>query len=46
MRGANYALDRSTWSTYRNFDNTYSHMYREMDGASLAAQLEEPVWMD
>ena len=45
-RGATYALDRSTWSTHCNFDNMYSHIYREMEDECLATRLEEPVWMD
>ena len=45
-RGAKYALNRSIWSTYRNFNNMYSHIYNEMEEAGVAKRKETPVWMD
>ena len=45
-RGAKYALNRAEWSTYRNFDDMYKHIYDEMELSGVAKRMDEPVWMD
>ena len=45
-RGQKYELDRSSWTTYTNFNDMYKHNYREMANAGVAKVLDSPVWMD
>jgi len=45
-RGAEYALDRSIWLTYRIFDNMYLHVYDALEDVGVAARPEEPVGMN
>jgi len=45
-RGVKYVLDRSVWSTYRNFDDIYSHIYDEVEDAEVATRLDESVWVN
>ena len=41
-RGHKYELDRSSWTTYANFDDMYKHNYREMVDAGVATLLNSP----
>ena len=42
-RGTKHALNRSTWSNYRNLDHMYLHSYREIEDIDWAIRLEEPA---
>ena len=35
-RGTKKALDRSIWSTYRNFNDMYSHIYDKIESIGVA----------
>ena len=45
-KGQKFELDRSSWSTYTNFNHMYSKIVEEMEDAGVAKRLPEPVWMD
>ena len=45
-KGQKYKLDRSSWSTYRNFNQIYSRIGEEKIEAKFAEEHAVPVWMD
>ena len=45
-KGQKFELDRSSWSTYTNFNHMYSKIVEEMEDSGVAERLPEPVWMD
>ena len=45
-RGNKYSLDRSKWSTYRNFLDLYNRTIKEMEIAGVVRRHEEPALMD
>ena len=44
--GQTFELDRSSWSTYSNFNYMYSKIVKDMEDAGVAEHLPESVWMD
>ena len=45
-KGQKFELDRSSWSTYTNFNHMYSKIVEEMEVAGIAECLPELVWTD
>ena len=45
-RGQKFELDRSSWTTYQNFDQMYTEIAKEMIEAGVSEEFPEPVWMD
>ena len=45
-KGKKIKLDRSSWSTYHNFDQMYECVRDEMVAAGIAVELEALDWMD
>ena len=41
-----FALDRTQWTTYMNFDDMYRHVEEVMIESNIAERLPEPLWMD
>ena len=41
-----FSLDRSSWTTYMNFDDMYRHVEEVMIKSKIARRLETSVWMD
>ena len=44
--GQKYKLDHSSWTTYTNFSDMYTHNYDAMEEAGVAEFLASPEWMD
>ena len=45
--GKKYAVDRSYWSSYLNFNDMYSHIEDVLVyDSKIATKFDEPVWMD
>ena len=45
-KGKRFELNRSNWSTYRNFNQMYDQVYEHMVDAGLAVKLLSPKWMN
>ena len=45
-KGQKFELDRSSWTTYHNFDQMYVEVAKEMIEAGVAKIFPTPVWMD
>ena len=46
IRGHKYELNRSSWTTYANFDDIYRHKYSELVSIGVDEGLEIPEWHD
>ena len=45
-KGQKFELDRSSWTTYHNFDQMYVKVAKEMIEAGVAEKFHTPVCMD
>ena len=45
-KGQKYDLQRSQWTTYRNFSTMFDNIIGNLVDAGLAVPLEDPIWMD
>ena len=45
-KGQKFELDRSSWTTYSNFEQMYDEVVKEMVIAKVAVEFPTPVWMD
>lgn len=45
-KGKKYEMDRSSWSTYSNFNQMYDGVMNEFVDAGVAVERDTPAWMD